>query len=239
MTLYRCILATLRTHGAPLLAGAAILFVPLSFVEAVGEQVFELDLEDLTALEATGVAIAALVQIATSLLGEVFFAGAVAALLVGERTGVDRSLRDVARELPYLRLIAVDLLYSVGAAFFLLLLIVPGIVFFTYFALTAPVVEIEDRRIRAAFRRSRELVRRRFWAVLAVLAPISIGIELLTEANQAVVNALFGHSLLSDWLGTSIVNVVLTPIYAVAAVVLTIALIEARGERRPESAAAH
>jgi uncharacterized membrane protein YhaH (DUF805 family) len=101
------------------------------------------------------------------------------------------------------------------------------------------VVEIEDRRIRAAFRRSRELVRRRFWAVLAVLAPISIGIELLTEANQAVVNALFGHSLLSDWLGTSIVNVVLTPIYAVAAVVLTIALIEARGERRPESAAAH
>jgi len=229
--LYRRIIATLRAEAVPLLTVAAIVFVPLSLLEAVGEQALEIDLEDLTVLEAGGLAIAALVQIGTSLVGEVFYAGAVAALIVEKRTGVRRRLSDVARELPYLRLLAVDLLYSLGVAVFFVLLIVPGVLFFTYFALTAPIVEIEERGIRAAFRRSRELVRGRFWTVLAILLPVSVVIELLTEADQAAVKSLLGHSLLSEWLGTSIVNVVLTPIYAVAAVVLTVELIEAKGGR--------
>jgi hypothetical protein len=231
--LYRRILATLRAEALPLLTVAAIVFVPLSLLEAVAGQTTEIDLDDVTVLEAGGLAIAALVQIGTSLVGEVFYAGVVAALIVEKRTGIRRRLGDVARELPYLRLLAVDLFYSLGVAVLLLLLIVPGVLFFTYFALTAPIVEIEDRGIRAAFRRSRKLVRGHFWTVLAILLPVSAVIELLTEADQAAVNALLGESLVSDWLGTSIVNVALTPIYAVAAVVLTIELIEAKGDRLP------
>jgi hypothetical protein len=231
--LYQRILATLRAEALPLLTVAAIVFVPLSLLEAVAGQTTEIDLDDVTVLEAGGLAIAALVQIGTSLVGEVFYAGVVAALIVEKRTGIRRRLGDVARELPYLRLLAVDLFYSLGVAVLLLLLIVPGVLFFTYFALTAPIVEIEDRGIRAAFRRSRKLVRGHFWTVLAILLPVSAVIELLTEADQAAVNALLGESLVSDWLGTSIVNVALTPIYAVAAVVLTIELIEAKGDRLP------
>jgi hypothetical protein len=231
--LYRRILATLRAEALPLLTVAAIVFVPLSLLEAVAGKTTEIDLDDVTVLEAGGLAIAALVQIGTSLVGEVFYAGVVAALIVEKRTGIRRRLGDVARELPYLRLLAVDLFYSLGVAVLLLLLIVPGVLFFTYFALTAPIVEIEDRGIRAAFRRSRKLVRGHFWTVLAILLPVSAVIELLTEADQAAVNALLGESLVSDWLGTSIVNVALTPIYAVAAVVLTIELIEAKGDRLP------
>jgi hypothetical protein len=231
--LYRRILATLRAEALPLLTVAAIVFVPLSLLEAVGDQELEIDLEDLTVLEIGGLTIAALLQVGTSLVGEVFYAGVVAALIVEKRTGIRRRLSDVARELPYLRLVSVDLLYSVGVAVFFVLLIVPGVLFFTYYALTAPIVEIEDRRIRAAFRRSRELVRGHFWTVLAILLPVSTAIELFTEADQAAVNALLGDSLLSDWLGTSIVNIALTPIYAVAAVVLTIELIEAKGDRLP------
>jgi hypothetical protein len=231
--LYRRILATLRAEALPLLTVAAIVFVPLSLLEAVAGQTTEIDLDDVTVLEAGGLAIAALVQIGTSLVGEVFYAGVVAALIVEKRTGIRRRLGDVARELPYLRLLAVDLFYSLGVAVLLLLLIVPGVLFFTYFALTAPIVEIEDRGIRAAFRRSRKLVRGHFWTVLAILLPVSAVIELLTEVDQAAVNALLGESLVSDWLGTSIVNVALTPIYAVAAVVLTIELIEAKGDPLP------
>jgi hypothetical protein len=231
--LYRRILATIRAHGWSLVIVAAAVFIPISLIEAVGERVLEVDVEELTTLEAGGVAATAVVQVATSLGGEVFYAGAVAAVIVGSRTGVHRPLREVARELPYLRLLGVDLLYTLGAALLFLLLIVPGVVFFTYFALTAPVVEIEDRGIRAGFRRSRELVRGRFWTVLVILLPIAIVIELLTEADQALVNELLGHTLLADWLGTTIVNVVLNPVYAVAAVVLTIELIEAKGEHLP------
>ena len=231
--LYRRVIATLRAEALPLLAVAAVVFVPLSLLEAVGDQELEIDLEDLTVLEIGGVAVAALAQVGTSLVGEVFYAGAVATLILGKRTGIRRRLSDVARELPYLRLLAVDLLYSVGVALLFLLLIVPGILYFAYFALTAPIVEIEDRGVRAAFRRSRQLVRGHLWTVLAILLPVSVAIELITEADQAAVNALLGDSLLSDWLGTSIVNVALTPIYAVAAVVLTIELIEATGESLP------
>ena len=172
--LYRRILATVRTHAGPLLVVAVVVFVPLSLLEALGDRALELDLEDLTAFEAGALSVAWLFQVASSLVGEVFYAGAVAALLVGERTGVERRLRDVARELPYVRLVSVDLLYSLGVAVFFILLIVPGVLFFTYYALTAPVVEIEERGIRAAFRRSRELVRGSFWTVLAILLPITV-----------------------------------------------------------------
>jgi hypothetical protein len=229
--LYRRILATTRAHAGPLLLVAVVVFVPLSLLEALGERALELDWEDLSAFETGALTVAWLFQVASSLVGEVFYAGAVAALLVGERTGVERRLRDVARELPYLRLISVDLLYSLGVAASFILLIVPGVLFFTYYALTAPVVEIEERGIRAAFRRSHELVRGSFWTVLAILLPITVVIELLAQADQAGINALLGHSLLADWLGGTIANILVTPLYAVAAVVLTIELIEAKGDR--------
>jgi hypothetical protein len=229
--LSRRILATVRTHAGPLFVVAVVVFVPLSLLEALGDRALELDWEDLTAFEAGGLSVAWLFQVASSLVGEAFYAGAVAALLVGARTGVERRLRDVARELRYGRLVSVDLLYSLGVALFFILLIVPGVLFFTYYALTAPVVEIEERGIRAAFRRSRELVRGSAWTVLAILLPITVVIELLAEADQAGINALLGHSLLADWLGGTIANILVTPLYAVAAVVLTIELIEAKGDR--------
>jgi hypothetical protein len=93
------------------------------------------------------------------------------------------------------------------------------------------VVEIEERGIGAAFRRSRELVRGSAWTVLTILLAITVVIELLAQADQAGINALLGHSLLADWLGGLIANILVTPLYAVAAVVLTIELIEAKGGR--------
>jgi hypothetical protein len=235
--LYRRILGALRTEWGALLAIAAIVFLPLSLVEALSERGLELEAEELTILEIGAVAIAGLVELAGSLLGEVFYAGAVAAILVGSRTGIRRRLSEVARELPYLRLIGVDILYILGVAVGLVLLVVPGVAFFAYFALTAPIVEIERRGIRAAFGRSLALVRGRFWTVVAVLLPVTVAIELITEADQALVAALLGHSLPAEWLATAIVNIALTPIYAVAAVVLTIELIDARGERLRSAAA--
>jgi hypothetical protein len=229
--LYRRILATVRTHAGALLLVAIVVFVPLSLLEALGERALDVEDDGLTTFEYATLSAAWLFQVASSLVGEVFYAGAVAALLVGERTGITRGLGDVARELPYGRLISVDLLYSAGVAVSFLLLIVPGVLFFTYYALTAPVVEIEERGIRSAFGRSRELVRGSFWTVLAILLPITVVIELLAEADQAGVNALLGHSLLADWIGGTIANILVTPVYAVAAVVLTIELIEAKGGR--------
>ena len=236
--LYRRIVATYRAEAGRLLAIAAIVFIPLGLVEALGEKLVDVDLESLSELEIIALAAGALAQGGTALLGEVFYSGAVAAVIVGARKGGHRSLREIARELPYGRLIAVDLLFSLGFAIGVLLLFIPGIVFLTYYALAAPAVEIERRGVRDGFRRSRELVRGRFWTVLAVVFPVTLGAEALSEAGGSVGESLLGHNLLGQWLGATLVEIVATPVYAVAVVVLTIALIEARGERSPGSAPA-
>jgi hypothetical protein len=236
--LYRRIAATCRSEAGRLLATAAIVFIPLGLVEALGEKLIDVDLDSLTELEIAALAVAAVAQGATALLGEVFYSGAVAAIIVGARTGGHRPLREIARELPYGRLFAVDLLFSIALAIGLLLLIVPGIVFLTYFALSAPAVEIENRGVWGGFRRSAQLVRGRFWTVLAVVLPITVGVEILSEFGGSVGESLLGHNLLGAWLGATTVEILATPVYAVAVVVMTIALIEERGERLPGSAAA-
>lgn len=238
ISLYRRIAATYRAEAGRLLAIAAIVFVPLGLVEALGEKLTDVDLKELTELELAALVGAGLAQGGTALLGEVFYSGAVAAVVVGARTGGHRPLGKIARELPYARLIAVDLVFSFAFAIGVVLLFIPGIVFLTYFALSAPAVEIEGRGVRDAFRRSAQLVRGRFWTVLAVVVPVTAAVEAFSEAGGSVGESVFGHELFGEWLGATVIEIVATPVYAVAVVVLTIALIETRGERLPNSAAA-
>jgi hypothetical protein len=236
--LYRRIAAISWTEAGRLLTIAAIVFIPLGLLEAAGEELLDVDVDQLTDLEIAAVVAGALAQGGTALLGEVFYSGAVAAVIVGARTGGHRPLREIAPELPFGRLVAVDLLFSIGLAIGVLLLFVPGIVFLVFFALSAPAVEIEKRGVRGAFRRSAQLVRGRFWTVLAVVVPITIGVELLSEAGGSIGEGLLGHNLLGEWLGATLVEIAATPLYAVAVVVVTIALIEGRGERLAGSAPA-
>ena len=236
--LYRRIATTYRSEATRLVAIAAIVFIPLGLVEALGEKFADVDLNELTELELAALVAAGVAQGGTALLGEVFYSGAVAAVIVGARTGRRRRLREIAAELPYGRLVAIDLLFSLGFLVALLFLFVPALVFLVYFALCAPVAEIEDRGVRASFRRSAQLVRGRFWTVLAVLVPVTAAVEAFSEAGGSIGESLLGHDLLGEWLGSTLVEIAATPVYAVAAVVITITLIEARGERLPGSAAA-
>ena len=75
-------------------------------------------------------------------------------------------------------------------------------------------------------RGSRRLVRGHFWTVLAVLGPITLASEALTDAALSLAHRVLGDSLLADWLGESATNIVLSPLYAVAAVLITLQLSE-------------
>ena len=86
-------------------------------------------------------------------------------------------------------------------------------------------VEIEGRGIRAAFRRSRELVRGRFWRVLAVLLPVEIVGDGLSNGLAVFVHHALGGSLLGEWIADSTANILVTPLYAIGAVLLTVQLI--------------
>ena len=215
-----------RHAGYLLILGIAV-FVPLGLIDALANRFAELDpsdLEQLSDLAAVGLVIGLLAQAITSLLGEVFYAGAVALALAGGVEAKPSSLTSVARRLAYWRLIAVDIVFVTATAVGLLLLIVPGIIVFTWFALAGPVVELEGAGVRAAFRRSRRLVRGHFWTVLLVLLPITLGSELLSGATVAGFHNLIHSSLLSDWAGEAFANIVLSPFYAVAAVLMTLQL---------------
>jgi hypothetical protein len=204
-----------------------VIFVPLGLVDALADRVQEIRAESPSEafdLGAVALILAVIVQAATTLLGEVFYAGAVGLALRQGEGSPPPALREIARRLSYGRLIAVDILFGLGTALGFVLLIVPGIVFFGWFALAGPIVEIEDRGVRAAFARSRRLVRGSFWTVVLVLVPIVIASELLAVGLLQLPHVVIHDALLSDWLGESLSNIAVSPVYAVAAVLMTLEL---------------
>jgi hypothetical protein len=83
----------------------------------------------------------------------------------------DSSVRDlIDSALPVLLpLIAVGILAGIGIGLGFLLLIVPGLILLTIWAVVAPVVVVERPGIIDAFRRSHELVRGNGWQVFGVI----------------------------------------------------------------------
>ena len=84
------------------------------------------------------------------------------------RTSLGQMLESVWPVL--LGLIVASFLYGIGVAIGLILLIVPGLIVLTWWAVVAPVIVIERAGIIEAFGRSRRLVDGNGWMVLA--API-------------------------------------------------------------------
>lgn len=229
--LYARILRAYGSNATTLIALAAILFLPLAALDLLANAV-QPDLDSFTGVELGALIAAVVVRSAAGLLGTVFYSGAVSSIVLDP--GVTwKHVRDLVPTLPYRRLIAVDVVFWLGVVIGLVLLIIPALVFFVYFALAAPAVELEGRSVRDGLRRSRELVRGSFWTVFGIVIPIVAATAAATSLAIEASAALIHDSVLGNWLGATIGNVVLTPLFAVAVVVLTVELVEARGERIP------
>ncbi len=229
IAIYRDIARTYLRRSPTLVLAAIIVFVPLGLVDALAAEV-NLDALDIS----SGIKLAALVAAvsavtATSLLGEVFYSGAVAVSLTHPKDERPPSLIEIARRLNYGRLIAIDLIYVALVLVGLVAFIVPGVLVFVWFGLSGPVVEIEDRTVRGALGRSWELVRSNFWVVFFVLVPVEVVGDSLAEGIASLVHDWLGHSLFAGWLAESFSNILLSPVFAVAAVLLTLDLIAEKG----------
>jgi UPF0716 family protein affecting phage T7 exclusion len=211
---------------------AAVIFIPVGLLEAIDESLQEplAETDEISALEVTEIVGAAVAIAVTALLGDVLYAGVVAAVLTAERDGRERPLRERLAALPVGRLVAADLLLGLAVVVGLVLLVVPGFIFMTWFALVAPVVKIERRPLVAAFRRSRALVRSRFWLVFWLVIPITIGSELLSGLAQSGAVDLLGDGFAAEWLGAVLTELVTAPPYALAVVVLYFELRAPRDE---------
>jgi hypothetical protein len=161
--------------------------------------------------------------------GEALLAGVITALVLQWRLGHPLpALLTFLGALAWLRLIAVDLLLSLGAAIGVVLLLLPGLLFLAYFSIAPALIEIEDRSIREAFRRSAELVRGRLWPVFALI----VGVILVTEAIGQTLIALF-HGFLPELGSELAANALLESIQGLVIALVAIRLIELHGERVP------
>ena len=224
-SIYWRIWRTYFAWAGTLLPLACFVFIPLGLVHAIPVHVEATSLSIDNGVEIFSAILAVLLLVLTGLLGEIFYTGAVAIALTHPHDGEQPSLREVAGSVRYGTLIAVDLVFGVLVAAGSIAFVVPGLLVFVYLGLAAPIVEIEHRGVRAALGRSVRLVHGHFWLVLAVLVPIEIASDGLTNLATAGAHALLGDSLVAEWATDTATNIVLTPFYAVAAVLLTLDLI--------------
>jgi hypothetical protein len=230
---YAKIWRTYREWAPSILPLAAIVFLPLGLLDAltVDVKLDSLNLLDGVKVAALLVAIGAVT--ATGLIGEVFFSGAIALSLAhGDRESAP-SLREIAARLNFGRLIAVDLAFVAIVSVGLLLGVLPGVLAFVWLGLAGPVVELEGQTAKGALRRSLQLVRGNFWLVFWVLVPIEIAGEGIGELLAAAVHGALGETFLATWLTEAATNIVLSPVFALAAVLLALELIEPRDRPGP------
>lgn len=223
---YGRIWRTYRGWAASILTLAVIVFVPLGLLNALTMNVELSSLDITNGIKLAAFALAVGVVTATGLIGEVFFSGAIAISLTHPHGEDPPPLREIARRLNYGRLIAVDLIFVGIVALGLLLGLVPGILAFVWLGLAGPIVELEDRSAAGALRRSLSLVRGNFWLVFLVLAPIELAGDAIGGGLAALVHDLFGHTFLATWLAESLSDAALAPVFAVAAVLLTVELMK-------------
>ncbi|HEU4738677.1 MAG TPA: hypothetical protein VFS54_06295 [Solirubrobacterales bacterium] len=212
---------------------AVIVFVPLGLLNALTMNI-ELDALNITnGIKLAAFALAVTVVTATGLIGEVFFSGAIAISLTHPHGEKPPGLREIAGRLEYGRLIAVDLVFVGIVAAGLILGVIPGVLAYVWLGLAGPLVELEGCSVGGALRRSLQLVRGGFWLVFWVLVPIEIVGDAVGGGLAALVHDLFGHTFLATWLAESLADAALAPIFAVAAVLLTVDRMAAKDGSAP------
>lgn len=138
--------------------------IPLSLVGAGLEIVIDHYVDPADAPLSIG---AALGSSGVTMAGTVLLSGFVCRLVGAAAHGQESlTFGQVARSLLWWRLIAADLLVTLAVVCGLVLLVLPGLAALTLLAVVGPVIEIEHRRLSAAFRRSVQLARRHIWTVL-------------------------------------------------------------------------
>jgi hypothetical protein len=152
-----------------------------------------------------------LISSALEILGSVFLSGFLCRIAGSAEHGQERaSVGQVAKTLPWSRLIRADLLVVVLVVLGLIALVIPGLIAITLFAIIGPVIEIEDKPVRAALRRSAQLVRPKFWwVVLLATLPLALvsDVESLAPEPHGAAEAL--EALAIRGLGTAVLDAVI------------------------------
>ena len=210
-----------RAHAVQLWLLAAVVLAPLALLELGG---YHFAVKITSGKFDPGTAIVNLFVILVFEIGSAEVEAVAAEKMVGTDLHGHRlpSLREFLAEVPWVTLVLATVAYELLAVLGLLLLVVPGILVVVFLTLYGPAIVVERVGVRAAFRRSAQLVRGHFWRVLslaAIVLAISEGLGafvdwLLRDVDRWVhVLAFYG------------VDVLLTPLQGVGIAVTYFALV--------------
>jgi ABC-type multidrug transport system fused ATPase/permease subunit len=173
-----------------------------------------------------------LVGFAVSIVAGTLYQGMVVGLVRDVQDGRrDSSVGDLidAAWPVVLPLIGVGILAGIAIAIGFVLIVVPGLILLTIWAVVAPVIVIERKGVMGSFGRSRELVRGNGWQVFGV-----IFVVFLITAVVGIILGLIGAGV-SDSLGARILfnliaSTLTAPITALAAATIYFRLLAIKGE---------
>lgn len=203
------------------------LLVPITMVvlapQAIGDALIgEVEVKGIERPEDVVKLVSIPVAVAVNLGGEALLSGIIAAFVIDWRRGGEGSeLREVLRDIPYGRLIAVDLMLAIGTALGLLLLVVPGVLIFTYLLIAPALIEIEHITIRESIRRSITLVRGSFWRVLGYAVLVFAVTDVIVYLLESPLHGTEGEALFN-----LAAEAVVEPVVTVFTVILALALID-------------
>jgi hypothetical protein len=206
-----------------LLAAGFVIFLPVGLVEAAAPSELDIDKIDGGLLMILLAAIP--LEIVLHVLGTVIYTGVVAAGERQARSHQPESIVEMVRDLPFKTLILADVALVIVLIGGFLALIVPAIIFTIWFALLAPVIEIERLGVRAAFARSRALIRAHFWRATAVVIPVTLLQATGETLGHDLGVAILGHTFAGDALAAIFANVLGGSLIALASVILYFELV--------------
>jgi hypothetical protein len=206
-----------------LVPAAIVVLLPQSLADGLLEGLHVEHVRNLVDVATIGVAF---LTATVNLFGQAVYAGLTAAAVIDWRAGQPLPpLGALIRSMPIKRLIVLDVLVTIGFAIGFLFLVVPGLIFLTYVAISPAVMKVERLGVQASLARSIQLVRGRARQVFVIV----VGAIAFTEAAVQAITAPFtGPAVLA--VANLLAEGLLQPIEGLAIAVVAIHLLELHGE---------
>lgn len=209
-----------------LLGSAVVVFVVVGIVSAL--------------LQDAGGVVLGLLAAAVRLAGHAFYTGFVVRLVEDVRDGRrDDSVGDLfsAAAPSILPLIAFGILFAIGVALGLVLLIVPGLILLTFWSVGAPAIVVERLGPIDAFGRSWRLVRGEAWSVFATLLVVLLIVIAVGVVLGAIATPI-GDGEAATYVAAIISSAITAPVFALVASILYFELRDPGTGPAPPSAGA-